>query len=62
MIGEDGRMTAAAGERFAGLTALEAREAVVAALREEGRIAPRRSPTPTPSRYSRPLRRARSSR
>ena len=38
MIGEDGRMTAAAGERFAGLTALEAREAVVAALREEGRI------------------------
>ena len=37
-IGEDGRMTAAAGERFAGLTALEAREAVVAALREEGRI------------------------
>ena len=38
-IGEDGRMTAAAGERFAGLTALEAREAVVAALREEGRIA-----------------------
>jgi valyl-tRNA synthetase len=38
-IGEDGRMTAAAGERFAGMTALEAREAVVAALREEGRIA-----------------------
>src|SRR6478752_3721467 len=37
VIGEDGRMTAAAG-RFAGLTALEAREAVVAALREEGRI------------------------
>ena len=37
-IGEDGRMTAAAGERFAGMTALEAREAVVAALREEGRI------------------------
>ena len=31
-------MTEAAGERFAGLTALEAREAVVAALREEGRI------------------------
>ena len=31
-------MTDAAGERFAGLTALEAREAVVAALREEGRI------------------------
>ena len=39
MIGEDGRMTAAAGERFAGMTALEAREAVVEALREEGRIA-----------------------
>jgi valyl-tRNA synthetase len=37
-IGEDGRMTAAAGERFEGMTALEAREAVVAALREEGRI------------------------
>ena len=31
-------MTEAAGERFAGMTALEAREAVVAALREEGRI------------------------
>src|SRR3954447_6217020 len=39
VIGEDGRMTAAAGERFAGLTVAEAREAVVAALREEGRIA-----------------------
>ena len=37
-IGEDGRMTDAAGE-FAGMTALEAREAVVAKLREEGRIA-----------------------
>src|SRR6188472_3792470 len=37
VIGEDGRMTAAAGQ-FAGMTALEAREAVVAALREEGRI------------------------
>src|SRR5829696_99497 len=37
-IGEDGRMTEAAGD-FAGLTALEAREAVVAALRAEGRIA-----------------------
>src|SRR5688500_13584851 len=37
-IGEDGRMTAAAGD-FEGLTALEARAAVVAALREEGRIA-----------------------
>src|SRR5919205_804172 len=38
VIGEDGRMTAAAGERFAGMTALEARDAVVAALRDEGRI------------------------
>jgi valyl-tRNA synthetase len=32
VIGEDGRMTADAGEAFAGMTALEAREAVVAAL------------------------------
>ena len=39
VIGEDGRMTEAAGERFAGMSVLEAREAVVAALREEGRIA-----------------------
>jgi valyl-tRNA synthetase len=39
VIGEDGRMTEAAGERFAGLGVMEAREAVVAALREEGRIA-----------------------
>jgi valyl-tRNA synthetase len=39
VIGEDGRMTAAAGERFAGMTVLECREAVVAALREEGRLA-----------------------
>jgi valyl-tRNA synthetase len=39
VIGEDGRMNEAAGERFAGMTALEAREAVVAALREEGVIA-----------------------
>ncbi|MEA2390600.1 MAG: valyl-tRNA synthetase, partial [Solirubrobacteraceae bacterium] len=38
VIGEDGRMTAAAGEDFAGLTALEAREAVVAALREQDLI------------------------
>ncbi len=37
VIGEDGRMTADAG-RFQGMTALEAREAVVAALREEKRI------------------------
>jgi valyl-tRNA synthetase len=37
-IGEDGRMSKAAGERFAGLTVPEAREAVVDALREEERI------------------------
>ncbi|MBW8058741.1 MAG: valine--tRNA ligase [Solirubrobacterales bacterium] len=35
-IGPDGRMTEAAGERFAGMTAAEAQEAVVAALREQG--------------------------
>ena len=38
VIGEDGRMTADAGERFAGLTTEEAREAVLAALREQGLI------------------------
>ena len=38
VIGEDGRMTEAAGERFAGMGVLECRDAVVAALREEGRI------------------------
>jgi valyl-tRNA synthetase len=38
VIGPDGRMTDEAGERFAGLTAAEAQEAVVAALREEGRL------------------------
>jgi valyl-tRNA synthetase len=36
VIGEDGRMTAAAGERFAGLSADDAQRAVVKALREEG--------------------------
>ncbi len=36
VIGEDGRMTADAGERFAGLTTEEAREAVLADLREQG--------------------------
>ena len=35
-IGEDGRMTAEAGERFAGLTVAEGQEAVVAALEKEG--------------------------
>jgi valyl-tRNA synthetase len=38
VIGPDGRMTDDAGERFAGLSAAEAQEAVVAALREEGRL------------------------
>jgi valyl-tRNA synthetase len=38
VIGEHGRMTADAGERFAGLAVDEAREEVVAALGEEGRI------------------------
>jgi valyl-tRNA synthetase len=41
VIGEDGRMTAAAGEPFAGMTALEVREAVVAALDERGAISRR---------------------
>jgi valyl-tRNA synthetase len=38
VIGEDGRMTPEAGERFAGLTADEAQREVVAALREQGLI------------------------
>ena len=38
VIGEDGRMNEAAG-RFAGMTPLEAHEAVVAALREQGALA-----------------------
>ena len=38
VIGEDGRMTDAAGSRFAGLQVDEARAVVVAALREEGLI------------------------
>ncbi len=36
VIGPDGRIGEEAGERFAGLTAAEAQEAVVAALREQG--------------------------
>jgi valyl-tRNA synthetase len=36
VIGEDGRLTEAAGERFAGLSAAEAQAAVVEALRDEG--------------------------
>src|SRR5436190_3895122 len=39
VIGEDGLMTEAAGEPYAGMKVLEAREAVVDALRAEGRIA-----------------------
>jgi valyl-tRNA synthetase len=38
VIGEDGRMTAEAGEGFAGLSVMEAREAVVAELERQGRI------------------------
>jgi valyl-tRNA synthetase len=38
VIGEDGRMTAEAGPDYAGFTALEAREKVVAALTEQGLI------------------------
>ena len=38
MIGEDGRMTEAAPERFRGICVDEARTAVVAALREQGLI------------------------
>jgi valyl-tRNA synthetase len=38
VIGEDGRMSAEAGERFAGLTAEEARTQVVTALREQGLV------------------------
>jgi valyl-tRNA synthetase len=37
-IGPDGRLTDEAGERFSGMTAAEAQEAVVAALREEGAL------------------------
>jgi valyl-tRNA synthetase len=43
VIGEDGRMTAAAGEDFAGRTVLEAREAVVARLEEGGLLVRRES-------------------
>ncbi len=38
VIGEDGRITDAAPQRFRGLTAAESREAVVSALREEGAL------------------------
>jgi valyl-tRNA synthetase len=39
VIGIDGRMAEEAGERFAGMTVADAQEAVVAALREEGKLA-----------------------
>lgn len=38
VIGEDGRMTAAAGERFEGMTVAEAQVEVVEALKEEGAL------------------------
>src|SRR3954467_3883223 len=38
VIGEDGHMTEAAGERYAGKDAIEARELVVSDLRAEGRV------------------------
>jgi valyl-tRNA synthetase len=38
VIGEDGRMTAAAGEPFAGMTVMEAREAVLERLRADGLV------------------------
>jgi valyl-tRNA synthetase len=38
VIGEDGLMTAAAGEDFAGMTVADANAAVVAALREQGSL------------------------
>jgi valyl-tRNA synthetase len=41
VIGEDGRMRAEAGEAFAGMTVMQAREAVVAALEREDRIVAR---------------------
>jgi valyl-tRNA synthetase len=39
VIGEDGRMTAPAPERFVGMTVVECREAVVRELREQGLLA-----------------------
>ncbi len=38
VIGEDGRMTPAAGERWAGMTVMECRQAIVTELREQGLI------------------------
>ena len=45
VIGEDGRMTAEAGERFQGLTVPEAHRAVVEALEEGGRLRARQEYT-----------------
>ena len=42
VIGEDGLMTAAAGERYAGLTVAQARERVVADLDEQGHVRARK--------------------
>src|SRR5918996_732152 len=47
VIGEDGRITDAAPERFRGMSADEAREAVVAELRESGALRGERGDTPT---------------
>ncbi len=58
VIGEDGRMTAAAGERFAGLSVSDARAAVVDALREEGLISdsrPYRHEVPHSERSGQPI-------
>src|SRR3954468_15952010 len=51
VIGEDGRMTAAAGEEFAEMTAIECRDAVVARLEQEGLVV-RREPYPHVVPYS----------
>jgi valyl-tRNA synthetase len=47
VIGEDGRMTAEAGEAFAGLSVAEAQTAVVAALEEQGALRAREPYTHT---------------
>jgi valyl-tRNA synthetase len=58
VIGEDGRMTEAAGERFAGLPVAEARAAVVEALEGEGLISgtePYTHDVPHSARSGRPI-------
>src|SRR3954452_13933935 len=47
VIGEDGRMTPAAGERYAGLSVAEAQERVLADLEHEGRVRDREAYTHT---------------